>query len=161
MKKVIILLGVVSLFYISCSTVNIQKQNQSEMKNDVSVNVLKVKRSLTRAFKGLVIQIQNIGNTPVVINWNKSSISYNNTVSNLFITGQMFRNAGTADVPPLTIPAGSKKEIEIYPSDNIEWKGNDWNIRSIRLNTGSEINLSISASIGDSEKIISVKAPVE
>lgn len=168
MKKLSFILCIFILAHVSCrtvavgesGTVNLQKQNQTEMTNDLTVTILSMERSF-RKYEGMKIELKNIGNNPVVINWNKSSISYNETVSNLLITGQKYIKAGTADVPPLTIPAGSKKKIYLCPSDNVEWKGDEWEVRGVQLKKGSEVKLSISASIGENEKIISVKMPVE
>lgn len=109
--------------------------------------------------QGISITVENLSNEPVVINWDKSSISYEDKTSGVFISGQKFITAGTS-ITPLTLPANGKKSIEIYPADNVSYneKKMDWEIKNMGLGKYRTLTLTLNYEYNKESKFISLKA---
>lgn len=108
--------------------------------------------------QGISITIENLANSPVVINWDKSSISYGNKTSGVFIYGQKFITAGTS-ITPLTLPAKGKKSIDIYPADNVSFNENkmDWEIKEMGVGNDEVLTLTLNYEYDNESNFISLE----
>lgn len=109
--------------------------------------------------QGISITIENLSNEPVVVNWDKSSISYGDKTSGVFISGQKYITAGTY-ITPLTLPARGKKSIDIIPADNVSYndKKMDWEIKNMGLGKNETLTLTLSYEHNEESKFITLEA---
>lgn len=172
-KKLVLVLSLVlfsAVILSSCASIDRLQPPVNNVSSDVSVSIngliIKSKPYLWAALvpfsiidnQGLVVEIENKSNSPVVIDWDKSSISYGSNTSKVFLSGQKFITAGSA-IPPLTLPKGAKNKVDVYPANNVEFNGSDWKIRKMSVGKEDEITLTISYQLEgvDSFIIVSTK----
>lgn len=166
MKKLAV--GVFALVLISCHS--IRAPNGPFVANEPPVRVTVLGQIITSnpwpflflvpfsrvSCTGVSVEIANEGNAPISIDWDRSSIAFGDgSTSNVFISGQKFLTAGEKR-PALSLAAGGKKRVDIYPSDAVAWTGKEWKIGGTRVNEGDMITLLIAYNDG---KIVSVKYP--
>lgn len=104
---------------------------------------------------GLVVEIQNNSDSPIVINWDKSSISYGNDTSKVFLEGQKYITAGSSN-PPLTLPIGAKKKIGVFPANNIEFTDDGWKIRGMDIGKDDEIILTLNYNANGTDHFVTI-----
>jgi len=105
---------------------------------------------------GVSVEIANEGDSPISIDWDRSSIAFGDgSTSNVFISGQKYITAGEKR-PALSLAAGGKKRVDLYPADAVAWTGKDWKISGTRVEKGDTITILIAYNDG---KIVSVKYP--
>ena len=171
MKKNLTLYLVVVLFSAlilsSCASIDRLQPPVNEVSADISVTIngliVESKPYLWATAipftiidnQGLVVEIENLSDSPIVIDWDKSSISYDGNTSKVILSGQKFITAGSA-VPPLTLPKGAKNKVEVYPANNIEYDGGDWKIRKMKVGKDDEITLTISYQHEGEESFVTV-----
>jgi hypothetical protein len=115
--------------------------------------------------ESIICTIENRNVNSIIIDWNRSSIAYNDNVTNILISEQNFQKAGITDIPPLRIPSGSKTTFHLVPFDNVIMKKTSWQSKKLILRKGSTVIISISATVDDKEGrkegIITIKFPIE
>ena len=107
--------------------------------------------------QGVSITIENLTDSPVVINWDKSSIAYRGMVSNIFISGQKYITAG-ASIPPLTLSGNGKKSVDIIPANNVSIKDGEWKIGKMGLGKDEVLSLTINYEHNNESKFITLNA---
>jgi len=107
--------------------------------------------------QGVSITIENLTDSPVVINWDTSSIAYRGVVSNIFISGQKYITAG-ASIPPLTLSGNGKKSVNIFPAKNVSLKDGDWEIENMGLCKDEVLTLTINYKHNNESNFITLKA---
>jgi hypothetical protein len=76
--------------------------------------------SNAKGTRGYVVNINNISNNTIKINWNNSSITYNNTSSLIFQEGQKYIDSNSP-MPPTILPMNSKISKQIYSSNQVDY----------------------------------------
>ena len=77
--------------------------------------------------RDILLEIKNKGNSIARINWEKSSMNYNNTSYGIFLEGMKYADAGKA--PPTTvIPKDGMISRRVYSSSQPRYYGGGWGI---------------------------------
>ena len=91
--------------------------------------------------KGVTVAIKNNSENPVSINWNKSSIAWKDENSPCITENSKFIQAGTNTIPNTTVAAGKSAKVTVYPANNVEWDGDDWELNDMNLKAGDTITV--------------------
>jgi hypothetical protein len=168
-KKNLILLSIIMVMLSSCATTGIYDATEKEILKDenlvVNVDGMIEKHTfMIYGFslvsnKGVALTLENISDSPVVINWEKSSISYGNKTSSIFISGQKAITANTSLIPLLTLPSNQSTRVDIYPAQNVKFNSNKgkWEIGKMGLKKNEPLSLILNYEYKNKEYFINVE----
>lgn len=170
-KSIIILMvSILLISLMSCATTGIYDSAEKTRFNDNNISV-KVNGVIEKhtfmiygfslvSNKGVSLTIKNISDSPITINWEKSSITYGNNTSSVFIDGQKAITANTSSMPPLTIPSQKSVSVKIYPSKNVKFNSNkmEWEIEKMGLSKGENLIIVLNYEYKNKDYFIEVKA---
>ena len=148
--KVLLSLVVVSTFcFLACETaqVTVAVPDSSDEKQGVKLVINSYDKI------GVNCTITNNTQKSLLIDWNRSSINYNDHSSNIVVSGQKSSKAGSTDVPLLRLPASATNSFSVYPIDCVKFKlTKGYNNKNMILKKDSVVFISISTFAEDSEK---------
>jgi hypothetical protein len=169
-KKNLILLSIALMVLLSsCATTGVYDASEKEIVNDenLMVNVdgmIEKHTFMIYGFslvsnKGVSLTIENISDSPVVINWEKSSISYGNNTSSVFLSGQKAITANTTAMPPLTLPSKKSTTVDIYPAKNVKFNSDkmEWEIGKMGLKKNEPLVLLLNYEYKSEEHFMNVE----
>lgn len=145
-SKIISSIFVLSLFVtLSCGTVAV---NSSDEKQGVRLRVTSYDA------KSVACILENNTKKSILIDLNRSSITYNDNTSNIVTEGQRFDQIGTSNIPPIRLPSGAQKVFSISPVDCVKYTKKrkqviGYTLRDMNLKEGSTVIISMSTYIDD------------
>jgi len=169
-NTIIILLSLLLITLSSCATTGIYDSSEKNNVNDknISVNVDGIIEKHTFMIygfslvsnKGVSITLENVSDAPITINWEKSSITYDDKTSSIFLDGQKAITANVSSMPPLTIPSKKSVQVDIYPSDNVKFNSDkmEWEIGKMGLSKGENLTLLLNYVYNSKDYFIDIKA---
>lgn len=152
-KKVAVAMCLCLLLLSGCVTVKDDVDYTADGSRSVDVQITQVVQKKSLGFwcmlvpvtitntKGVTVLIANNGDMPVSINWNKSSIAWKDENSPCITENSKFIQAGTNTIPNTTVAAGKSAKVTVFPSNNIEWDGDDWDLEDMNLKAGDSITI--------------------
>jgi hypothetical protein len=147
----------------SCATIKFQSSVDDKYNDGaVVITVLGVERDTALGFgaAGIDFAIQNGTDSPITIKWNNSTIDYNGSSHQVFLTGEKFIDAGR-EIPDRTIAQGSQIQIGVFPADNVVFREGQYGGWSINPINATRVSATVCASVSGSDRYYTANVTVE